>query len=178
MPIATKKTIPFIRAVCISEVEGVPKYPQPSVTVATFGLNGDFHCAPVRKSFSNPGTFKPNTDRHITICDEGVYNSVNQELDLQLKPGDFGENILTSGIDLSKVVPNSLVVIGRVRLRVVEQNKPCKNLVPYHPFLNKTIYSPERPRRGLLCTVKDGIRETIQPGDSVQIYPPRTYLLY
>jgi MOSC domain-containing protein YiiM len=156
-----------IVAVCVSAAEGVPKYIQPAVTIAQFGVAGDYHCKPLRRSFSKPGTMKPNTDRHITIVASEALEYANRALGLQLGPGSLGENITTYGLgDLSDVLAGTVVSInGKPVFRVVEQNEPCHNLAPYHKHLVKKIYG----KRGLLCEVIAGIGSVIRPNDEITI---------
>ncbi|HEU0080869.1 MAG TPA: MOSC domain-containing protein [Candidatus Paceibacterota bacterium] len=159
-----------IIALCTSPRGGVPKYRVPDVYVAEHGFDGDYHCKPERRSFSKPGTFKPNTDRHVTIVAQEAIEAVNAKLGLSLGPGALGENILTSGLgDLSDVADGAVVTIksvtGSVMLKVVEQNQPCKNLAPYHPLMLKEIYG----RRGLLCAVTSGVGHMIVSGTEISI---------
>lgn len=160
----------IIVAVCTSTKEGVPKYPQPSASITPFGLFGDFHCRAMRRSFSQPGTSKLNTDRHVTIVGEEAIVAVNQKLGLQLGPGDLGENILTRGMgDLSDIIGHSVIRIGNdIVLKVVKQNQPCSNLVPYHPLFVREI----KGRRGLLCAVISGVSKEIKPNDMIGCFPP------
>ena len=159
-----------IVAVCTSPSEGVPKYPQDQVVVADHGFQGDYHCKPMRRSASNPGTEKPNTDRHITIVAKEAVDAVNQKLGLQLGIGALGENILTEGLgDLSEIIPYTEIVIrSAVMLVVVGQNQPCENLVPYHPQFVREIHG----RRGLLCAVTNGIDVVIKPDDNIMLMSP------
>ena len=153
--------------VCTSPVEGVPKYVQPEATIAEFGFEGDYHCRPLRPSFSQPGTFKPNTDRHISIVAKEALDAVNAKLELALQPGSLGENILTEGLgDLGDVVEGACIEIGSgIQLVVTAQNNPCINLRPYHHFLIRTIYG----RRGLLCAIKQGVGRVVRAGDMIAI---------
>ena len=160
-----------IFAVCISAESGIPKHPKEEVEIAEFGFLGDYHCRPMRESFSKPGTMKPNNDRHITIVGKEAVDAINLKLGLNLGVGALGENILTQGLgDLSEVAPDTFIFIGNgILLKVVEQNKPCKNLIPYHPHFIKEIGG----RRGLLCAVLGGVGCTIHPGDLIHLVPSR-----
>jgi len=166
----------IIVAVCTSSQGGVPKYPQDQVTLTSFGFAGDYHCKPMRESFSKPGTQKANTDRHITIVGKEAIDAVNAKLGITLGIGALGENILTEGLhDLSNVVPHTTIRIGEseafqlVEFRVVEQNQPCHNLVHYHRHFNKEIYG----RRGLLCAVVRGEGVIIRANYTISIHPAR-----
>ena len=161
-----------IVAVCTSFRTGIPKYPLYEVRVAQYGFVSDYHCKPMRQSFSNPGTEKPNTDRHITILAQEATDAVCAELMMdKLPPGALGENILTQGLgDLSYVDSGARILIGSgVYLVVTEQNKPCPNLAHFHPFFNTTIWKPNLQRRRLLCAVELGVGQVVKPGDPIVI---------
>lgn len=157
----------IVLAICTSPRAGCPKYTQPSAEIAEYGLNGDFHCKPMRRSFAIPGLQKPNTDRHVTVVGMESLEFANQTLGLNLKAGDLAENILTAGLgDLSELKPDDRLGIGsRVILRVCEQNKPCKNLLVYHKQLPKVLQG----KRGVLCAVEKGAGEVITLGDPVVV---------
>lgn len=164
----------YVVVVCTSPVDGVPKYPQDQVIVGVHGFEGDYHNRAMRRSFSEPGTFKPNSDRHVSILSKEAVDSVCSELGITLEIGSLGENILTEGLgDLSWVRPDSSIVIGpHIRLVVTGQNKPCVKVAQYHPHFNKTIWTPERQRRGLLAAVVGGVGLNIRPGDLITITSP------
>ena len=144
----------IIVAVCVNPNKGTRKSSCFAASVGQFGLLGDYHNRRERRSFSQPGTWKPNTDRHISILAAEAYDALNAELGTALMPGDFGENILVRGVgDLSDVADGSLISIGaNIVFRVVKQNKPCVNLQVYHHLMAKKAYG----RRGLLCAIEKG----------------------
>lgn len=158
-------------AVCKSDKAGIPKIPVQFAVIAEFGLEGDYHCKPMRRDFNNHGSEVPNVDRHILIVAKEALDAVNNELGISLKAGDLGENILIEGEgDLSDVQPGATVFTEHgIEFEVVKQNKPCGNVAHYHPLFNKTIYSPQKPRRGLLCRVKRGIGKPIRTGHGIVI---------
>jgi len=164
-----------IVAVCTSVQPGIPKVPQPFVRLGNYGLVNDFHCTPMRRSFSKPGTMVTNNDRHITIVAKEVVDEINRELGVNVPIGGLGENILVEGLgDLSYVKGENVcigignVILGgyNIALRFVKQNQPCKNLAPYHPEYVKKIYG----RRGLLCVIESGVGRTIEPGASIRLF--------
>jgi len=167
-----------ISSVNIRAFEGphsVGKEPQPSGAVlGQWGFVGDHHNREMRPSFSKPGTFKPNTDRHVSLLALEVINSLNMELGLEMSSGTLGENITTHGLgDLSYISNGSRLIIKNslecqlAILRVVEQNQPCKNLYSQHRLLVKKIYG----RRGLLCVIESGIGKRICRYDSIEFSP-------
>lgn len=156
-----------VAALCINPQHATAKFTQPSITIAQFGAEGDFHCKKMRRSFKGPFALKPNIDRNITVVAQEALDAVNQSLGLELKSGDLGENITTEGLgDLSQIPDGSLICIGEdIVLRVMEQNKPCKNLLSYGPLVPKAFMR----RRGLLCAVEWGVGKQIHAGDTLVV---------
>ncbi|TSC71587.1 MAG: putative MOSC domain [Parcubacteria group bacterium Gr01-1014_38] len=152
-------------AVCLSDKENVPKYPQPEAEIGPYGIVGDFHAGPTRIS-RRTGQPKFN-DRQISLVAQEALDALNAELGITLKPGDLGENITTEGLgDLSDAQPGTRLRIGpSVILEVTEQNDPCKNLLVYHKLLVKKSYG----KRGILAIVREGAEAKLRPGDSIVI---------
>ena len=161
-----------IVAVCTSIRGGLPKYPCGEITVEKYGARGDYHCREQRPDFKNPTILVPN-DRHLLIVSLEALVHVSDELSLnpRLRAGSLGENLTTIGLgDLSDILPGAVIWIGTtVVLRVLKQNKPCKHTAVIHSLFNKTIYTPEKPRRGLLCTVEKGIGFTVRTNEEIRI---------
>lgn len=159
-----------IAAVCTSPLGGIPKFQRPSAKVGTWGLEGDYHNRKFRKSFSKPGKKKPNIDRHVLLVSEEVEHALGHHLlGRKLEPGKLAENITTRGLgDLANVRPHSLVIIdgGRVVLRVVQQEKPCKHVTKaYGLVFSRAI----RGRRGIMCSIVRGTGQKIGPDLPIEI---------
>ena len=159
-----------IVAVCTSVLGGIPKYPQPFVTIGKWGLEKDYHNREMRKSFSKPGTTKPNIDRHVLLVAAEVEEQLGREFFRKpLEPGKLSENITTRGFgDLSWVKPNLLVAIdgGRIMLRTGGQEIPCKHVTNVYGIkFAKAI----RGRRGVICIIEKGFGEKIFPEQQIEI---------
>lgn len=166
MEMKTKSGV--VIAICTSKKHGYPTYPQNGVvTIGLPGIPGDAHFGELRESFRNPGTFKPN-DRPISIVSEEVRQWINANLDLNMKHGDFNEQIVVQGLgDLGDIpIGTRIAFEGGVILEVVDYAYPCvklevhnggegklmKSLIKKNP--DGSIYS----KRGILCKV-------IKPGE-------------
>ena len=147
-------------AVCLRPEGGVPKYPQPEVTVGEYGIEGDWHSGPMRTR-SN-GEVVPNT-RHVSLVAKEVFDDLNRELGTDIPHGGFGENILVEGMgDLGTITEGDILRFSSgVELDVTGQNDPCKNLMVYHNQIPKLSYG----RRGVLAIVRTTGR--LKPGDTV-----------
>jgi len=157
-----------VAAVCSSPVGNIPKYPQPFATMAKWGLEGDFHNRELRPSFSKRGTFKPNTDRHISLVAIEVIEGMGKLLGRELGPGALGENITTRGLgNLSQIPDGTLLTIGiDVVLRVSQQNNPCKNVLDAY---GTKAFKWVARKRGLLCSIEQGFGQTIRPREIIAV---------
>ena len=151
-----------IVAVCMKAERGVPKIPQPQVTVGEYGIEGDFHAGPMRTR--TDGEILPNT-RHVTLVAKEVLDDLNRELGTDIPPDGFGENILVEGMgDLADLKEGDLIRFSSgVVLEVTGQNDPCKNLMVYNDLVPKKAYG----RRGVLTIVKKTGK--LRPGDVVSL---------
>lgn len=149
-------------AVCMSSEHGFPTYPQDFVVIGVLGIEGDAHSGELRESFTKPGTLKPN-DRPISIVSEEVRVWVNENLELDMKHGDFNEQIVVEGMgDLGDIEVGTVVTFDNgITLEVVDHAYPCKKLEDHNgsglikALAEKTengVYS----RRGILCKVLNG----------------------
>ncbi len=128
----------IIEAVCISEAKGTVKRPVPqAVLIANFGLEGDAHA----------GTWH----RQVSLLDSGKVQAFNARGG-KAAVGDFGENILVSGIDLAKLPVGSLLCAGEVVLRLSQIGKECHS----HCQIYKRVGDCIMPREGVFATVEQG----------------------
>ena len=149
-----------IVAVCSKAEKGVPKHPQPEITIGEYGVEGDWHSGPMRTR--GDGEVVPNT-RHVSIVAKEVFDDLNRELGTDIPIGGFGENILVEGMgDLAELKEGDVLRFSSgVELEVTQQNDPCKNLMVYSELIPKRAYG----RRGVLAVVKTQGR--LKPGDAV-----------
>jgi MOSC domain-containing protein YiiM len=99
---------------------GVPKFPVHRAKVTSLGLEGDKHND--RKVHGGP-------DRAICLY------SLEQIKALQVEghpifPGSTGENLILTGLDWPKVVPNTRLHLGpEVVIEITEYTQPCYKIV-------------------------------------------------
>lgn len=130
----------------------------------------------MRESFNHPGTFKRN-DRPISIVADEVLAEVNRQLGLNMKPGDFNEQIVIEGLgDLGDTPIGSKIVFeGGVMLEVVDYAYPCLKLEAHNgtgliTALAKKTEGKVYSKRGILCKVIS--TGELSPGATVQLIPP------
>lgn len=138
-----------ISAVCISEKKGTKKHPVESALLKTeYGIVNDAHAG--------------NWHRQISLLDR---EKVLENIDLfpDIKPGDFGENILVSGVMIHRFEIGTEVKIGNVLLKITQIGKECHNDCEIKRLTGKCIM----PKYGVFARVLKGGK--IKPGDVIEI---------
>ena len=103
----------FVVSVNISEEKGTSKIPRDKVEVNELGIIGDAHSGKWHRQVSMLA--KEDVDKFSLL-------DANNRVFI---PGEFAENITTSGIDLSKVAILDCFKIGNVELEVSQIGKVC-----------------------------------------------------
>jgi len=90
--------------------------------------------------------------RQVTCLSFESLRKANAEKGLKMGPGDFAENVLTEGLDLSSLVPGSRIRLGEdVMLEVTQVGKED------HPsIVSRTFGVSLLPSEGLFCVVVAG----------------------
>jgi MOSC domain-containing protein YiiM len=136
-------------AVCTSAATGVRKAPVPEATArADHGLEGDAHAGPWHRQVS-------------LLADESAAKM--RAAGAGVGPGDFGENVLTAGIDLVALPLGATLVVGGARLEVTQKGKECHTRCA----IFDTVGTCVMPTEGIFCRVLAG--GPIRPGDPVRI---------
>ena len=139
-----------VLAVCISEVRGVSKHPVNSIhLIPGHGIEGDAHAG--------------NWHRQVSLLAQESVDKLQSKITLQLKPGDFAENVLTRGIDLK-----SLPVGTRLRLvtalgEVTQIGKECHN----DCAIRQQVGDCCMPREGIFLRVLE--EGYLRPGDEIRL---------
>lgn len=94
----------------------------------------------------------------------------------EIRPGNLGENITTSGIELIKLPKDTILKIGDdVQLQITGLRNPCWQIDAYKNGLLKKMISKDEygniiRKTGVMTIVKNG--GTIKEGDNIQIILP------
>ena len=138
-----------IVSINISSNKGEKKSPVDSaVLVAGYGVEGDAHSG---------------GERQVSLLaqeaiDKGIASGV------ELKPGDFGENLTIEGIDLHSIEIGCRLLVGKEAiLQISEIGKVCNSPCSIGQQLGDCIM----PREGVFAKVVHG--GPIQPGDAVEL---------
>ncbi|HEX9014661.1 MAG TPA: MOSC domain-containing protein [Chloroflexota bacterium] len=135
-------------AVCTSDRKGVRKKPVPAVNVTTGrGIEGDAHAAAWHRQVSLLGIESIEKMRRLGV-------SVN--------PGDFAENVTTSGIALLSLAIGTRIKLGDVLLEVTQIGKECHARCEIYRQAGDCVM----PREGIFTRVVRG--GSVRPGDVVE----------
>ncbi|MCD4707875.1 MAG: MOSC domain-containing protein [Candidatus Sabulitectum sp.] len=96
----------------ISPEKGTEKVPVDSVRVTSVGFENDAHSG--------------NWHRQISLLDQESIADFASRSGLTINPGDFGENITIEGLDITLLIPGSIVEgSDGLRLEVTQVGKEC-----------------------------------------------------
>jgi MOSC domain-containing protein YiiM len=137
-----------VLAVCTSSVKGVQKSPVEAATaVADHGLEGDAHAGDWHRQVS-------------LLADESAARI--RDAGVPIEPGDFGENLLTTGIDLANLPVGTRLAVGEVLLEVTQIGKECHTRCAIFDAAGSCVM----PTDGIFCKVLRGGR--LAPGDPIE----------
>ena len=112
-----------VLAVCVGP-GGIPKGAVESITVSSEGIAGDAH------RFPRHG----GPDRAVCLFSVEDYRTLQRDRVVCEPPGAFGENVLTEGLDFTRLRAGDVLVIGAgalgqtVRLEIHDVRAPCATL--------------------------------------------------
>ena len=139
-----------IYSISISSERGQLKKEVPEASfVAGYGIENDGHAG--------------DWGRQVTCLSFESLQKVNIEKGLNMGPGDFAENVLTEGLDLSLLSAGSRIKLGEyVLLEVTQVGKED------HPsIVSRTFGVSLLPSEGLFCRVISG--GIVKKGDKASI---------
>lgn len=136
-------------AVSISDKQGVKKNPiDQGQLLDNYGLQGDVHAGPWHRQVS-------------LLAQESIDKMRSKGL--ELSPGDFAENITTSGIDLLALPIGSRLRIGPTAiLEVTQHGKECH----HHCAIYRQVGDCVMPREGIFVRVLKG--GPVKAGDEIE----------
>ncbi|MEE9515393.1 MAG: MOSC domain-containing protein [Candidatus Brocadiales bacterium] len=137
-------------AVCISEKKGTQKVEVAEVKlVEDHGIERDAHAGPGHRQVSLLALESADTMR---------------KKGLDIDSGDFGENIVTEGLDLKRLQPGTRLKMGNAALLEITQiGKECHDRCAIYYKAGDCIM----PREGVFTRVLTG--GTVHVGDEVKI---------
>jgi MOSC domain-containing protein YiiM len=135
----------------ISDKKGVRKKPVDEVTIKTgYGIEGDAHAS-------------SEWHRQVSLL---ALESIKkmQDLGLDVKPGDFAENITTEGLDLLSLPVGTHLVIGKeIEAEVSQIGKECHTRCAIYYQAGDCVM----PKEGIFVRILKG--GTVRVGDPVRV---------
>ncbi len=136
-------------AVNVSAGKGERKKPQPAVKlVAEHGIEGDGHAGPGHRQVS-------------LLAQESIDKMV--ALGLKVGPGDFAENVTTSGLDVAGLPLGTVLELGEALVEVTQVGKECHSRCAIYYQAGDCVM----PREGVFVRVLRGGQ--VAPGDAVRV---------
>ncbi|UWX58294.1 MOSC domain-containing protein [Chlorobaculum sp. MV4-Y] len=138
-----------LEAICVSVEKGTVKLPVPSAKLReSWGIEGDAHAG--------------DWHRQISLLAGESIDLVREKMP-ELDYGMFGENLVTRGIDLARLVIGDRLLVGeQVVLEVTQVGKECHNGgCPIQQATGDCIM----PREGIFCKVLAGGK--LAPGSAI-----------
>lgn len=125
-------------SICISEKKGVGKTQVNEIElIEGFGLKGDAHGG--------------NWHRQVSLLEkEKIEDFIARGGNVKF--GDFGENIVTEGIDLDSIKVGDVVEIGDAVLEITQKGKKCHDKCHIYKMVGDCIM----PKNGVFATVQKG----------------------
>ncbi|ULR51223.1 MOSC domain-containing protein [Streptomyces deccanensis] len=148
-----------------------------SITLlAGLGVEGDVHAGVTVKHRSRVAQdpTQPNL-RQVHLIHEELFAEVGAE-GFTVAPGDLGENITTTGIDLLGLPVGTLLRIGdEAVLEVTGLRNPCVQIDNFQAGLMKRVVGRDAAgnvvlRAGIMSIVKEG--GVVRPGDPIKAELP------
>lgn len=148
-----------------------------SITLlAGLGVEGDVHAGVTVKHRSRVAQdpTQPNL-RQVHLIHEELFAEV-RAAGFEVLPGDLGENITTSGIDLLGLPVGTLLRIGdEAVLEVTGLRNPCLQIDNFQDGLLKQVVGCDEAgnivrKAGIMSIVKNG--GVVRPGDTIKVELP------
>jgi MOSC domain-containing protein YiiM len=170
-------TRPHVTAVHVSAVHGFSKVPALEVRLlAGLGVEGDAHCATtVRHRFARrKDATRPNL-RQVHLLHAELFDALTP-LGHHVAPGDLGENVTTTGVDLLALPTGAVVRLGdEAEVEITGLRTPCRLIDTFQPGLMQHMWYVDRSgrrtrRAGVMGAVRSG--GLVRAGDPLAVVLP------
>ena len=144
-----------ILEVCVSDKKGVQKTPVEQIEMRPdWGIEGDAHAG--------------NWHRQVSLLAQESVERLQQLLTkIRLRPGDFGENIVTEGIVLYELPVGTKMRIGTALAEVTQIGKECHQGCAIRQAAGDCVM----PREGIFVRILEP--GTAKKGDVIELLQDR-----
>jgi MOSC domain-containing protein YiiM len=164
-------------AVCSSPVHGFSKQTRAAVRlVEGLGVEGDAHAGTTVQHLSrvrrNPS--EPNL-RQVHLVHTELFDEVAED-GHPVRPGDLGENVTTTGVDLLGLPAGTVLRLGEVaEVEITGLRNPCYQIDDFQDGLLKLVLDRDADgkvvrKAGVMAVVRTG--GEVRPGDAVTVVLP------
>lgn len=143
--------------------------------IAGHGVEGDAHAGPtmIRRVRYKPTETLPNL-RQVHLIQRELFDDLAVD-GFDVTPGDLGENITTTGVDLLALPRGTRLRLGDdAEVELTGLRNPCKQLDTWHPGLMKRLIRRRNGvivrLAGVMAIVVRGGR--VRPGDALTVTAP------
>jgi MOSC domain-containing protein YiiM len=165
-----------VEAVSQASTHRFSKAPRMWITlVAGLGVEGDAHQGTTVRHRSRVARdpSQPNL-RQVHLLHRELLDEL-RDAGFRIGPGQIGENILTSGIDLLGLPSNTVLRIGAAQIRVTGLRNPCVQLDRFQPGLMAATLDHDAGgnlirKAGIMGVVLAG--GDVRPGDNIDVLLP------
>ena len=167
---------PAVLAVASSPAHGFSKAAVPEIRLlAGLGVDGDAHQGVTVKHRSRVARdpTQPNL-RQVHLLHAELFAELAAQ-GFSVKPGDIGENITTTGLDLLALPRGTRLRVGDALVEVTGLRNPCRQLDTFQPGLMTATLDRDADgglvrKAGIMAVVLEGGR--VRAGDLVQVELP------
>ncbi len=164
-------------AVSADDEHRFSKVPRESIELLVgLGVAGDAHLGVTVQHRSRVARDPSQPNLRQVHLVAGEFLDEARALGFVVAPGDLGENVLTSGIDLLALPTDTLVHLGdEAVVRVTGLRNPCQQIDDFqHGLLRLAVGRDDTGdlvrRAGVMAVVLVGGR--VRPGDAIRVTPP------
>ena len=167
---------PAVIAVARDDAHRFSKPLRDEITLITgHGVEGDAHAGPtmIRRLRYKPTETLPNL-RQVHLIQRELFDDLAVD-GFDVAPGDLGENITTTGIDLLALPRGTRLRLGdHAEVELTGLRNPCTQLDTWHPGLMKRLIRRRNGvivrLAGVMAIVVRGGR--VRPGDALTVTAP------
>lgn len=160
--------MPEVRAVSRNPVHQLGKHPVAAIRLlAGLGVEGDCHA----------GTTVQHRSRDPALPNLRQVHLLQGELldELELAPGQMGENVTTRGLDLLALPRGTRLQLGQALVEVTGLRNPCRQLDALRPGLMAAVLDRDGEgnlvrRAGVMAVVLAG--GLVREGDPIEVQLP------
>ncbi|WP_406089253.1 MOSC domain-containing protein [Streptomyces sp. NBC_01013] len=166
-----------VTVVSSNETYSFTKPNRDSVTLLTgLGVEGDVHAGVTVKHRSRVAQdpTQPNL-RQVHLIQQELFDEL-REAGFDVAPGDLGENVTTSGVDLLALPVGTLLHLGdEAVVEVTGLRNPCLQIDAFQNGLLKQVVGRDEAgavvrKSGIMSVVAEG--GVVRPGDPIRVELP------